>query len=143
MLKTYAHRLTIIAMLFSASAYSADQASETNVQPASTEKSVSLADQLVRNPAAVLPTRIQADTMGYLSAVVQNPTDVTVTNVFIVVMHINEETGQPDKQSNPIRVTNKLMPGYAASVKIPSIQVYKKADFDRYKAIVVRAEPIR
>ena len=96
--------------------------------------------EIASNPAKFLQAAAQADNMGYIYAVVYNPTSVTVTNVYVRIVHINAETGQPDQQSDPLLVTAKLSSGQRSQLQLPGVRAYKQEDLDLYRVIVERAE---
>lgn len=144
MLNALTRMLVAAAMLFSLSVYAADQAAETGKsEPVPAKQEVTLSDQLANNPAQVVPSRIRADNMGYLFAEVQNPTQATLANVFVMVRHMDKNTGQPDLESRPLLVAKSLPPGQAARIKLEGLQVYKQAEFDLYHVTVIRAELAR
>ncbi|MFZ5523367.1 MAG: M48 family metalloprotease [Pseudomonadota bacterium] len=96
--------------------------------------------EIASNPAKFLQAAAQADNLGYVYAVVYNPTSVTVANVYVSVVHINADTRQPDRQSDPLLVAAKLASGQRAQLQLPGVRVYKQADLDQYRVIVERAE---
>ena len=96
--------------------------------------------EIAGNPAKFLRASAQADNMGYIYAVVYNPTSVTVANVYVRVVHFSAETRQPDNQSDPLLVAAKLSSGQRAQLLLPGVRAYKQADLDLYRVIVERAE---
>jgi hypothetical protein len=141
MLKAHACTLAAIAVLFSLTAYGADPVTEqSRSQAASESKRVSTGEEMAKNPARFLRAALRADDMGYLSVVVQNSTSVAVANVYVVVVHFDEKTRQPDRQTVPLLVAKKLAPGQSAQIPLQGLQVYKPAEFKLYRAIVARAE---
>ncbi len=141
MLKAPACTLAAIAALFSLNAYGADPATEQSKSPSSPEsKEVAAGEEMASNPARFLRAAVRPDDMGYLFAVVQNPTSVAVANVFVVVVHFDEKTRQPDRQTVPLLVAKRLAPGQSAQIPLQGLQVFKQAEFNLYRAIVARAE---
>jgi len=96
--------------------------------------------EIASNPAKFLRASAQADNMGYIYAVVYNPTSVTVANVYVRVVHFNEETRQPDNQSDPLLAAAKLSSGQRAQLLLPGVRAYKQADLELFRVIVERAE---
>ncbi len=141
MLKAHACLLSVIAVIFSVSAYAADPVTEQGrSQPAPEAKAVPTADDLASNPARFVQTGLTTDDMGYLFAAVKNPTSVALANVFVVVVHFDEKTRQPDRQTVPLLVAKRLAPGQQAQIPLEGLQVFNQADFKLYRAIVARAE---
>jgi hypothetical protein len=145
MLKTHTCMLAAIALIFSlATAHAADPAAGNNAsQPAPESKAIPTQEEMARTPSKYLRAIIRADNMGYLSAVVQNQASVPVANVFVVVVHFNEKTRQPDRQTAPLLVARKLAPMQSARVSLQGVQVFNQAEFSLYQAIVARAELAR
>jgi len=96
--------------------------------------------EIASNPAKYLQAAAQADNMGYVYAVVYNPTEVTLANVHVIVVHFNATTRQPDNQSVSLLVAANLPPGKRGQLKLPGIQVYKPEDLKLYRVLVERAE---
>jgi hypothetical protein len=141
MLKTLNCTLAAIAVTFSLTAYGADPAPEPGkAPPASGVMHVPTEQEIASNPARFIRAAMRADDMGYLSAAVLNPTNVTVANVRVVVVHFDEKTRRPDGQTVPLLVAAKLAPGQSAQVQLPGVQVFKQAEFNLYRAIVQSAE---
>ena len=141
MLKAHVCTLAAIALTFSLTAYAADPVTEkTKSQPAPESKEVSIRDGMASNPAKFLRAAIRADDMGYLYAVVNNPTGVAVANVYVVVVHFDEKTRQPDQQTIPLLVAEKLAPKQSAEFKLEGMQVFKQVEFNSYRAIIQKAE---
>lgn len=141
MLKAHICMLAALAVMFSLTAYGAEPVTDQS-QPASAPEStkVPTEQEIASNPARFLRAAIQADDMGYLFAAVLNPTNVAVANVYVVVVHFDEKTRQPDGQTVPLLVAARLAPGQSARIKLPGVQVFKQAEFNLYRAIVARAE---
>ncbi|MGC2458115.1 MAG: hypothetical protein WA435_08965 [Gallionellaceae bacterium] len=141
MLKAHSCTLAAIAVMFSLTAYGADPVTEQSQPPSAPQaQKVPTEQEIASNPARFLRAAIQADDMGYLSAAVLNPTSVAVANVYVVVVHFDEKTRQPDGQTVPLLVAAKLAPKQSARIKLPGMQVFKQAEFNLYRAIVARAE---
>ncbi len=112
--------------------------------PAATvSNDAAIADEIATNPGKFVQVAIRANNMGYLFASVYNPNSAALANVFVVVLHLNETTGQPDKQSNPTLVATRLAPGQSNQVKLEGLQVFKQAELNLYRLVVVRAELAR
>ncbi len=141
MLKAHICTLAAIAVMFSLTAYGAEPVTEQS-QPASAPQAqkVPTEQEIASNPARFLRAEIQADDMGYLFAAVLNPTDVAVANVYVVVVHFDEKTRQPDGQTVPLLVAAKLAPRQSARIKLPGVQVFKQVELNLYRAIVAKAE---
>ncbi len=141
MLKAHTCTFAAIAVIFSLTAYGADAVTEQSKAPPAPEaKQAPTQEEIASNPARFLRAGIRADDMGYLFAAVLNPTDVTVANVFVVVVHFDEKTRKPDGQTVPLLVAKKLAPGQSAQIQLPGVQVYKQAEFNLYRAVIARAE---
>lgn len=141
MLKAHIFTLAAIAVIFSLTAYGADPVAEQSQPPSAPEsKNAPTEEEIASNPAKFLRAAIRADDMGYLFAVVLNPTSVAVANVYVVVVHFDEKTRQPDGQTVPLLVAARLAPRQSARIKLEGMQVFKQAEFNLYRAIVARAE---
>jgi hypothetical protein len=128
-------------MMFSLTAYGADPVTEQGKPVAAPEsKAMPTAEELASNPARFVQTRLTTDDMGYLFAAVYNPNSVALANVFVVVVHFDEKTRQPDRQTVPLLVAKQLAPGQRAQIPLEGLQVFNKADFKLYRAIVAKAE---
>jgi len=99
-----------------------------------------IADEIATNPGKFVKAAIRPNNMGYLFADVYNPNKVALARVFVVVVHLNETTGQQDKQSNPMLVAARLAPGQSSRIKLEGLQVFKQAELNLYRVVVVRAE---
>jgi beta-barrel assembly-enhancing protease len=99
--------------------------------------------ELASNPAKFLQASAQADNMGYVYAVVYNPSSAAVANVYVRVVHFDATTRQPDGQSDPLLIAARLAPGQRAQLQLPGAQVYKPADLKLYRVIVERAQLAR
>jgi predicted Zn-dependent protease len=95
---------------------------------------------LPRNPAKYLQAAAQADNMGYVYAVVYNPTGMSVANVYVRVVHFDAATRQPDGQSEPLLVAARLDPKQRGQLQLPGARAYKQAELQLYRVIIVRAE---
>jgi hypothetical protein len=102
-----------------------------------------IADEIATNPGKFVQAAIRANNMGYLFASVYNPNNVALARVFVVVLHFDEATRQQDKQSNPMLVAARLAPGQSSQIKLEGLQVFKQAELDLYRVVVVRAELAR
>ena len=141
MLKPCTCTLAAIAVIFSMAAYGADPAAKQGEsQPAAETKQSARGQQIADNPGTYLKAAAQADNMGYVYAVVYNPTDVALANVYVIVVHFNAETRQPDNQSVPLLVAASLPPGQRGRIKLEGLQVYKPAELKLYRVIVEKAE---
>jgi hypothetical protein len=141
MLKARTCSLAAIALIFSLTAHAADPAAGNGTsQPVPESKAVPTQEEMAKSPSKYLRAAIRADNMGYLSAVVKNQASVPVANVFVVVVHFNEKTRQPDRQTVPLLVAKRLAPMQSAQVSLQGVQVFNQADFNLYQTIVARAE---
>jgi hypothetical protein len=96
--------------------------------------------EIASNPAKYLQATAQADNMGYVYAVVYNPTGVTFANVHVRVVHFDATTRQPDNQSISLLVAASLPPKQRGQLKLPGLQVYKPADLQLYRVLIEKAE---
>lgn len=152
MLKLASYLLAAIAVLFSLAAYGADPVSDkSEAQPApqstpdespaaAVANDAAVAEEIASNPGKFVKAAIQADNMGYLYAVVYNPSNVVVANVHVIVVHIDTVTRQPDNQSVPLLVASRLAPGERGQLKLEGLQVYKQVDLKAYRVLVAGAE---
>jgi len=92
-----------------------------------------------RNPAKYLQTAAQANNMGEVFAVVYNPTTFSVTNVYVRIVHFDEKTRQPDRQSVSLLVAKRIDAKQRGQVALPGVRVFKQADLDLYRVIIERA----
>ena len=99
--------------------------------------------EIARNPAKYLQATAQADDLGYVYAVVYNPTSVAVTNVYVRVVHFSAETRQPDGQSDSLLVAANMAPKQRGQLKLEGARIYKPADLQLYRVIIERAELAR
>jgi tetratricopeptide (TPR) repeat protein len=96
--------------------------------------------EIASNPAKFLQAAAQADDMGYVYAVVYNPTGVAVANVYVRVVHFDATTRQPDGQSDSLLVAASLSPKQRGRLKLEGARVYKPEDLKLYRVIIERAE---
>jgi len=96
--------------------------------------------EIASNPAKFLQAAAQADDMGYVFAVVYNPTSVAVANVYVRVVHFDATTRQPDGQSDSLLIAKSLAPKQRGQLKLPGAQVYKPEDLKLYRVLIERAE---
>ncbi len=146
MLKLGAYSLAAIAVIFSLTAYGADTVTEKSEaqrapeSPAPESKDAAVGKDWGNDPIKIIRAAVKPDSMGYLYAVVYNPSDVTINNVYVVVVHFNPTNGQPNGQSDPLLVAASLAPKQFAKLQLEGLQVYKQADLKLYRIIVARAE---
>lgn len=140
MQRTFFSLLAIIAVLFSLNVFAADDAAKTESSAAAVAPAPPSAEELAGNPAKYLRSGPQADNMGYVFAAVYNPNDFAVANVYVRVVHFDATTRQPDGQSDNMLVAATLGPKEGAKVKLEGAQVYKQADLNLYRVLVVHAE---
>ncbi len=160
MLKLATRIFAAIAVTLSLAAYGADPVTDkSEAQPAplslpaesttaespaaAASNDAAIADEIATDPGKFVQAAIRANNMGYLFASVYNPNSAALARVFVVVMHINETTGQPDQQSNPMLVAARLAPGQSSRIKLEGLQVFKQAELELYRVVVVRAELAR
>jgi hypothetical protein len=144
MLKPCTYTLAAIAVIFSLTAYGADPVTEKSGTPSVPEsQEILIGEEMASNPAKFLQAAAQADNMGYVFAVVYNPTSVAVANVYVRVVHFDAETRQPDGQSDSLLVAANLAPKQRGQLKLEGARVYKPADLKLYRVIVERAELAR
>jgi hypothetical protein len=141
MLKLGAYTLAAIAVIFSLTAYGADPVPEkSDSPPAPAAKDAAPKKDWGNDPIKIIRAAVKPDTMGYLYAVVYNPSDVTINNVYVVVVHFNPDNGQPNGQSDPLLVAKSLEPKQFAKLQLEGLQVYHNSDLKQYRIIVARAE---
>jgi len=126
-------------------AHKSRTAGSTTAAPpaAAVSNDAAIADEIATNPGKFVKASIRANNMGYLFAEAYNPNNVALARVFVVVLHINETTRQPDMQSKPMLVAARLAPGQSSRIKLEGLQVFKQAELDLYRLVVVRAELAR
>jgi len=90
---------------------------------------------LPRNPVKYLRTTVQADNMGYVYAVVFNPTSVAIDRVMVRFMRLDETTRQPNAEMQ-LMIPGKIAPNGRGHVKVENLQAYKQADLNNYRAVV-------
>ncbi|MDH4234967.1 MAG: M48 family metalloprotease [Gallionella sp.] len=95
---------------------------------------------LPRNPARYLQASAQADSMGYVYAVVYNPTSAAVANVHVRVVRFDAATRQPDAQSGSLLVAAKIAPGQRGQLLLEGLRVYKQADMKLLRVVIEKAE---
>ena len=146
-MKLFIYTLAAIVAIFSSAVRGADAADEKMKSPASPEPQVTaatlanpVAQEIASNPAKFLRATVQADNMGYIYAVVTNLTNLPLANVYVVVVHFDATSRQPDNQSNPLLVAASIAPGQSAQLKLEGVQVYKQADLNLYRVIVTKGE---
>lgn len=141
MLKLGAYTLAAIAVIFSLTAYGADMAPEkSDTPPAAEAKDAAGTQDMGNDPIKSVRAAVKPDSMGFLYGVVYNKSDVNLANVYVVVVHFNPDSGQPNGQSDPLLVAKTLAPKQFAKIKLEGLQVYKQADLKNYRIIVARAE---
>lgn len=130
-----------IAMMFATTACAADAATEKAASPtAATAPGTPSAEEFAGSPGKFLRSGPQSDNMGYVFAAVYNPNEFAVANVYVRVVHFDATTRQPDGQSDNLLVASTLGPKEGGKVKLEGAQVYKQADLNLYRVLVVRAE---
>jgi len=97
---------------------------------------------LPRNPVKYLRTTVQADNMGYVYAVVFNPTSVPIDRVMVRFMRLDEKTRQPNAEMQ-LLIPGKIAPNGRGRVKVENLQVYKQADLNNYRAVVGGLEVVQ
>jgi len=141
MLKVNACMFVAIAVIFSLSACGTKPVAEdVAVQPAAEPKDVTVKQAVAIDASKYLRVAAQADDMGHVYAVAVNTSTVTVANVYVMVVHFDATTRQPDNQSIPLLVAKKMAPGERAQIELPGIQVYKQSELEQYRVIPVKAE---
>jgi len=141
MLKVNACTFAAIAVIFSLSACSTKPVAEkVAVQPAAEPKEVAVKPAVAIEASKYLRAAVRADNMGYVYAVAINTSTVAVANVYVMVVHFDATTRQPDNQSIPLLVAKKLAPGERAQIQLPGIQVYKQSELELYRVMPVKAE---
>lgn len=141
MFKPCTYLFAAIAIMFATNAYAADDATKGAATPsAATSPAPPSAEELASNPGKFLRSGPQADNMGYVFAAVYNPNEFPLANVYVRVVHFDATTRQPDGQSDDLLVAATLGPREGGKVKLEGAQVYKQADLNLYRVLVVRAE---
>lgn len=143
MLKFYTYMLAAIAVIFSLTAYGTEPTTETGgPQPIPESQDVSIGEEMARNPVKFLRGGIQADSMGYVSVVVYNPTSVTVANVVVRLVRFDAETRQPNAQMQ-LSIESSIGPNQSGQVKVEHLQVFKSEDLKLYRVMVEQAALIK
>lgn len=149
MFKSCTYMLAAIAVMFSLAVYGADPVVEkggTQSIPESRDvaesQKISIAEEMARNPVKFLRGAIQADSMGYVSAVVYNPTSVTVANVVVRLVRFDAETRQPNAQMQ-LLIESSIGPNQTGQVKVENLQVFKAEEMKLYRVMVEQAALIK
>ena len=95
---------------------------------------------LPNNPAKYLQAGVQADNSGYLYAVVQNSTAVTVTNVQVRVVQYNLKTGRAIGQTQPLFIRTAIAPNKRGQVAVSGVRVSTQQELQAYKVVIQGAK---
>ena len=117
--------------------YQVGAASKTDVGRSSLVSFARL--ELPRNPGKYLRGAVQADSMGYVFAAVDNPTPFTVEKISIRFVRFDETTRQPTGLLN-LSIDSKIYPGERGTVKVENLQVFKDKDLQLFRVVVVGAQ---
>lgn len=98
---------------------------------------------LPRNPSKYLQSGPQLDAQGYLYAVVQNPTAVSVENVMVRVIQLNAQTGQPVAQTAQLAITSKLGPNQQGNVRVSGMRLGSQQELGLYRVQIESAQVAR
>lgn len=94
---------------------------------------------LPNNPAKYLQSGAQADNSGYLYAVVQNPTSVSVRNVRVRVVQYDANTGRAIGQSQPLLIANTIAPNGRGQVAVRGVRIANQQELRLFKVVVESA----
>jgi len=94
---------------------------------------------LPRNPGKYLKAAVQTDDMGYLYAVVYNPTGTPLAKVAVRVVRYDAATRQPNGEM-PLLIDSRIDPKQRGQVQVQGVQVYKQADLKLYRVLVEGVE---
>lgn len=95
---------------------------------------------LPRNPAKYLQAAARADSLGNVYAVVKNHANVGAANVYVRIVHFDETSRQPDRQSDAMLLATRIDPQQQGQLPLEGVRVYKQAELELYRVIVERAE---
>ncbi|CAG0972563.1 Beta-barrel assembly-enhancing protease [Methylophilaceae bacterium] len=112
--------------------------SNSEIGKASTERYVRI--DLPKNPGKYLKTAAQVDNRGYLYAVVQNPTPVTVSRVQIRVVRYDANTGKAIGQSRPLLITSGIEPNKQGNVQVQGARLESPEETRLYRVVVESAQ---
>jgi tetratricopeptide (TPR) repeat protein len=96
-----------------------------------------------RNPAKYLQAEVRSDGNGNLYAVVQNPTDTTVTKVRIRIVHFDPASGQPDSQTQPLLIASDIGPNQREQLKLEGVRISTPEEVNLYRVSIESAELVR
>ena len=94
---------------------------------------------LPQHPAKYLQAAAQADNMGNVFAVVQNPTNATIARVQLRVIQYDAKTGRAMGQSQPMMITG-IGPNRRGQVQVYGVRVKTQQELQLYRVMVERAE---
>ena len=95
---------------------------------------------LPQHPAKYLQAAAQADNLGNVYAVVQNPTSVTVSRVQLRVIQYDAKTGRALGQSQPMFISSAIAPSKRGQVQVFGVRVKTQQELQLYRVVVGRAE---
>ena len=118
--------------------YEVASSSDSEIGKSSTERLQRLG--MGRNPAKYLQSAAQADNSGNVFAVVYNPTDVTVANVYVRVVHFDAASRQPNGQTESLLVASRLEPKQSGQLQLNGTRVSTPAELELYQVTIEKAE---
>ena len=95
---------------------------------------------LPQHPAKYIQAAAQADNLGNLYAVVQNPTSATIAKVQLRVIQYDAKTGRAIDQSQPLLIAGAIAPNKRGQVQVFGVRVKTQQELQLYKVVVERAE---
>lgn len=97
---------------------------------------------LPRNPGKYLQAAPQTDDMGYLYAVVYNPTSVPLAKVAVHIVRFDAATRQPNGEMS-LLIDTRINPKQRGQVKVEGVQLYKKEELKLYRVLVEGVELVK
>ncbi|HSI43690.1 MAG TPA: M48 family metalloprotease [Methylotenera sp.] len=95
---------------------------------------------LPQHPAKYLQSGVQADNLGNIYAVVQNPTSATIGRVQVRIIQYDAKTGRALGQSQPLYISSAIAPNKRGQVQVFGVRVKTQQELQLYKVVVERAE---
>ena len=93
--------------------------------------------------AKYLQAEVQSDGSGNLYAVVQNPTNTTVTKVRIRIVHFDPATGQSDTQTQPLLIAADIGSNQREQIKLEGVRISTPEELNLYRVSIESAELAR
>ncbi|MEZ0332309.1 MAG: M48 family metalloprotease [Methylophilaceae bacterium] len=95
---------------------------------------------LPQHPAKYIQAAAQADNLGNLYAVVQNPTSANIARVQLRVIQYDAKTGRAIGQSQPLLIAGAIAPNKRGQLQVFGVRVKTQQELQLYKVVVERAE---